>query len=365
MDINENMELNNNLGAPQPVRPVLIADEFFINQYGDVLGHILSGLNSEGITTALVYPPNFNIDSLIAPTTEKILYPTFKLPFCGQYNNSLLYSNLTKFKPTVVHSLCGSTEKLADRIADKFGIKYIVNADFLNHLPWAGHRCQAVVSPCNSISDKLNAHRKYNDKIKQINFSTFVEEDISCFKSPRLTSITAVSMFENYGVFEPLLSAIRHLAIDGYEFVFLIIGSGRNEQKVRKLIRQLGLSHIVNIVPIIHPLRTVFSEADIYIHFEPADCFPSYLLEALSAGMAAAVCKMNFQELVIKNQTAVVFDGSDELNIYSTISDIFDKKEFARNLAKNSQEHLRKNYSVSVMIEKLTNIYRQANANNS
>jgi glycosyltransferase involved in cell wall biosynthesis len=74
---------------------------------------------------------------------------------------------------------------------------------------------------------------------------------------------------------------------------------------------------------------------------------------------------MNFEELVIKNQTAVIFDGNDELNIYSTISELFDKKEFARNLAKNSQEHIRKNYSVSTMIEKLIDVYRQNNANNS
>jgi len=64
--------------------------------------------------------------------------------------------------------------------------------------------------------------------------------------------------------------------------------------------------------------------------------------------------------LIIEGKTAVVFDPDDELSIYNCLRQLFDRREFARQLARGAQQYLRENYSVSKMISSTLQIYRDA-----
>jgi glycosyltransferase involved in cell wall biosynthesis len=150
------------------------------------------------------------------------------------------------------------------------------------------------------------------------------------------------------------------LAVDRHEFVVAIIGSGRAESQVRKMVREIGLSQIVNIVPDFNPLRALFSEADIFIQPRPVNAFSVPLLEAMSVGMVVAGCRGGVDDLLIDDKTAVLFNPQDHLSIYATLQRLLDDRTGAQQLAMSAQSYLRQHHRVSKMMAGLINAYRTA-----
>jgi glycosyltransferase involved in cell wall biosynthesis len=64
--------------------------------------------------------------------------------------------------------------------------------------------------------------------------------------------------------------------------------------------------------------------------------------------------------LIIENQTVVVFDPNDEISIKNTLQALFDKREFARKIARGGQNYLRENYTASKMISATLQTYYDA-----
>ncbi len=146
----------------------------------------------------------------------------------------------------------------------------------------------------------------------------------------------------------------------GYLFMLVITGGGRAEKQVWKLLTARGLSQIVTIVPRLEMLRPVLAAGDIFIQPRPSDTFNPLLLEAMSVGAAVAGCKGGVDDLIIEDETAVVFDPADELSIYNTLRRLFDRRELAQQIAKAAQQYLRENYTVSNMISSTLQAYYDA-----
>ena len=160
--------------------------------------------------------------------------------------------------------------------------------------------------------------------------------------------------------FEPLLNAARHMVIDGYEFMLVMVGGGRAETKMRKLLATLGLSHIAVIGPRLSSLASVLSAADIFIQPRPTATFDPLLLEAMSAGTAVAACKGGVDDLLIEDRTCVLFEPDDELSINNCICQLFNAPERARKLAQSAQNYVKENHSVSKMIASILETYHDA-----
>jgi glycosyltransferase involved in cell wall biosynthesis len=160
--------------------------------------------------------------------------------------------------------------------------------------------------------------------------------------------------------FENLFGAVRSLLIDGYEFMVAVVGEGKAEMQLRKLLAALGLSQIVTIVGRLKPWHSVFAAGDIFIQPQPTSSFNPLLVEAMSVGIAVAACKGGVDDLIIENQTAVVFDPNNELSIKGTLRALFDRREFARKIAQNAQNYLRENHTASKMISGMLQSYDAA-----
>jgi glycosyltransferase involved in cell wall biosynthesis len=158
---------------------------------------------------------------------------------------------------------------------------------------------------------------------------------------------------------EILLNVIRHLLMDGYEFMAVIVGGGRAERQLWKLLDALGLLKIVTIVPNQLSWLSVLAAADIFIQPRPNYAFNPVLLQAMSIGAAVAACAGGVDDLIIDEQTAVVFDPNDEMSIMRTLQRLLDRREFARQIAKNGQQYLRENHSVSNMVSATLTVYSE------
>jgi len=348
------------------LRPALIVSAETISEYSIFLKHLLVGLVDESIPVALVCPANCDLGSVVPPSVQVIRYPAFNLPLLRRQNRRRLVEQLSDFKPTVLHCLCQSEAPLARQLAWQLDLPYLLMVNSLQkrfgRLFISSSRCAKIIVPAESISANVaKLYPAFTERIKRINIGTFASETSSCFREPRwLASMVTTHPLNNESDFENLFGAVKHLAIDGYEFMLVITGGGRAEKQVWKLLTARGLSQIVTIVPRLEMLRSVLAAGDIFIQPQPSNTFNPLLLEAMSVGAAVAACKGGVDDLIIEDKTAVVFDPADELSIYGTLQRLFDRRELAQQIAAAAQQHLRENYTVSNMISSTLQAYDDA-----
>lgn len=348
-------------------RLALIVSEHTVYEYSIFLEHLLAGLADESVPTALICSQDCDVDSVILGAVEVITYPAINLPLIEYYNRNRLVEQLAKFRPTILHCLCESKAGLTKYLARQLDLPYVLMVNSLlakvgwRHLSVSKH-CAKIIVPAKSIAANMaKAHRRTDSRIEQINIGTFVEQDCVCFsKSSRVAGIVTAHHLDNVDSFEKLFGAVRHLVISRYEFMLVVIGEGRAGTQLRKLLAALDLLQTVTIVPRLKPWRSVLAVGDIFIQPQPNYAFNPFLLEAMSLGSAVAACKGGVDDLIIEDRTAIVFDPNDELSIRSCLQRLFDRKEFARQLAKEAQQYLRENHSVSKMISDTLQIYRDA-----
>jgi glycosyltransferase involved in cell wall biosynthesis len=331
-----------------------------------LLKHLLVGLADESIPSALVCRPDCDVDSILSPGVEVIRHPVFDFPLLGRQNMKTLVERLASFKPTVLHCVCRSQAKLTMELARQLDLPYVLTANSLQErwrpLRICSAHCARVIVPAGSVgSDLVQVHPGFAERIRQINIGTFAAETSSCFRElGRLASVVTAYPSNSAGDIEKLLNAVRHLVIDGYEFILFIIGGDRAGAQLRKLLGALGLLWVVTIVPRLTAWRSILAAGDIFIQPRPNAAFDPLLLEAMSVGSAVAGCKGGVDDLIVEGQTAVVFDPDDELSIYGGLQQLFDRPEYARKLAVSAQQYVRENHSVSEMVAGILQAYRDA-----
>ncbi|MHC4890280.1 MAG: glycosyltransferase family 4 protein, partial [Planctomycetota bacterium] len=357
------------------VRPALIVSERTVSEYTLLLGRILVGLADESIHAALVCPMGCKVDSVVSGAVEVMRYPALKLPVLWRQEKKRLVEQLLRFKPTVLHCLCESKSGLTRQLARQLDLPYVLTVNSMQKrwrhfvfqermhpLSLSSKHCAKIIVPAESIGANIaEVWPRFAGRIEQINIGTFVGEGSGCFcEVSRLASMVTALALDDVGAFEDLFSAVRHLVIDRYEFMFVVIGGGRAEGGLRRLLAALDLLPIVTIVPRLKPWRSVLAAGDIFIRPTVSTAFNPLLLEAMSVGAAVAGCKGGVDDLIIEDQTAVVFDPDDELSIYGSLQQLFNKREWARQLARGAQQYLRENHTVSNMISSTLRTYRDA-----
>ena len=335
-------------------------------EYSIFLERLLIGLADESIPVALICPPGFNPGTVFTGVAEVINHPVFDLPLMEHLNTRLLTERLSKFEPTILHCLCESKASLTRQLARRLDLPYVLMVNSLQnkwrHLSISSKNCAKIIVPAKSIAANMaSVYPHFADLIQQVNIGTFTAEGSGCFsEASRLATMVMADPLDKADDFENLFSVIRRLMIDGYEFMTVIVGGGRAERQLWKLLSALGLLQIVSIVPRHMPWRSVLAAGDIFIQTRPNFAFDPVLLQAMSIGVAVAGCTGGVDDLIIEDRTAVVFDPNDETSIIRTLQRLLDRREFARQIAANAQQYLRENHSVSKMISAILKTYYEA-----
>jgi glycosyltransferase involved in cell wall biosynthesis len=356
--------------APEKVkerspRPVLIASEHAIREYATYIERLLVGFADESVPAVLVCPPGADVDPIISGAVEVVRHPVIELPLTEPLNTRMLVDRLAKFQPTVVHCLCESRASMTRQVARRLDAPYVLAVNSLQggwgRLSVSSRRCARIIVPAESIASNIaGIWPGFAERIVRINVGAFVADTV-CFGDPGHTPVMLVAHpFDNADDFENLLAAARHLILESYEFMMLVIGEGRAERQLRKLISALDLGRLVTVVPRLRPWRSVLAAGDIFIQPQPSSAFNPSLLEAMSTGAAVAACKGGVDDLIIEDETAVVFDPDDELSVMAALQRLLGRREFARKIARAAQNHLRENHSVSKMISATLQAYRRA-----
>ncbi len=350
-------------GVRKSLRLALIVSTRNIVEHTPLVRHLLVGLADESIPVALVCPPGHEMESVVPVPAALLTHPLVDLPFMQHLGIDRLVAQLEKFRPTVLHCLCESRAGLTRRLARQLDLPYVLMINSLvrrrHRPPISSHLCARIVVPAETIrASAAKALGRYADRIRQINIGTFVETSTVCFTNPaRLPSIVLAHPFLRASDFEMFFRAIKALLTDGREFMVVVMGAGPAEHALRRLLVALDLADVVTIVPILDPWRSVIGAGDIFVQPQPLQAFSIFLLEAMAAGTAVAACWGGVDDLIIPNQTAVVFEQDNESSIRQALMQLLDGHDFARRLAATAQEHVRARHSVSAMLSGLLDTY--------
>ncbi len=353
-------------GVKKAIRPVLIASQRNATDDTPVLRRLLVGLADESLSAALVCPPGCDAESVVPAPVDVFTFPLVDLPVIKQLGLEQLEEQLEKFRPTVLHCLCESRAALARRLARRLDVPYVLTINALAdrlHTPAISPRhCAKIVVPTESIRASVTrVNFRFADRIRPIPIGTFIKTDTFCFSVPtRLASIVVAHRLDRVADFVRLLDAVRQLRAEGREFMVVLMGEGRAEHRLWRLLEQQDLSETVTIVPTLTPWRSVLAAGDIFVQPRPVSRFSTFLLEAMSVGTAVVACKGGVDDLIVPNETALVFDPDDGTSIRQTLARLLDDHEFARRLATKAQAYLQARHSVSNMVEAILDTYLQA-----
>jgi glycosyltransferase involved in cell wall biosynthesis len=348
------------------VRPALILSRRNITEHTTFVRHLLVGLADESIPAALICPPGQNTESVTPAPAAVFTHPPVALPLLEHLGVERLAGQLERFKPTVLHCLCESRAGLVRQLARVMDLPYVLMINSLakrmHKLPISAHRCAKIIVPAQTIRASVTkALPRFAERVAQINIGAFVETDTICFTDPsRLPSIVVAHPLRWVSDFQNFFEAIKSLRTDGREFVVAVMGTGPAEHHIRKLLVSLDLSDIVTIVPVLDPWRSVVVAGDIFFQPRPLRTFSVFLLEAMAVGTAVAACRGGADDLIVSNETAIVFEPDSEPSIRQALRQLLDEHDFARRLATTAQEHIRSRYSVNAMVSATLRTYLEA-----
>jgi glycosyltransferase involved in cell wall biosynthesis len=354
------------VGMRKTIRPVLIASKETVTEHTTFLRRLLVGLAGESISTVLLAPPGCDVEPIVPAPVTVLTHPVVDMPFTEHFGIGWLAGRLEKCKPTVLHSLSEARMGLTRRLAREMNLPYVQTINSLarrfRRLSVSPDRCQAIAVPSETV--RLGVSRacvRCADRVRQIRMGTFVNEPPVCFSdSSRLPSLVIAAPLDQVSDFEHVFKAIKALLTDGYEFVVVVMGTGAAEHSLRRFLAEQDLTQAVTLVPVLNPWRSVLAAADVFVQPQPLTGFSSFLLEAMSLGTAVAACLGGVDDLIIPNQTAVVFEPDDESSIRAALAQLLDRHDFARRLARTAQEHVKASYSVSKMISDTLATYAEA-----
>jgi glycosyltransferase involved in cell wall biosynthesis len=351
---------------PKPPRVALIASRRTCREYPLYLKYLLVGLADESVPVLLVCPPRLDVDAIVPPAVEVVRHPVVEVPLFERYNLKQLLGRLAAFQPNLIHCLCESKAALARYLARQLNLHYLLTIDSIasrfHRVSLSTTRCVSIVTPAKTVADRFAAaHPAFADRVRQINIGVFVPDTTACFARPdRLVGIVVAHPLDNPGALDNLFRTFHRLAIDNYQFMVALVGAGRAEKQLRKLLSSLGLLRIVTIVSRMPGLDSVLAAADIFVVPRPPVSFNMLLLTAMSAGSAVAASPGGVDDLIIEGKTALTFNPDDQLSIYNCLKRLLDTRELARQIATGAQQHLRQNYHVSDMVASTLQLYRQA-----
>ncbi|UCD50929.1 MAG: glycosyltransferase family 4 protein [Phycisphaerales bacterium] len=350
-------------------RPVLIASRRTITEHTTYLQRLLLGLADESITTALVCPPSCSLERLTPVPADVFTHPLIDLPLMEGVGIETLAVHLEKFRPTVLHCLCESRATLVRRLAERLEVPYVLAVNSLERkvarLSVSPTHCASIIVPAETIRVRTaKFHVRYADRIRQINMGTFAGAEPVCFSDPsRLSSIVVAHPLDHVSHFESLFKATGELIGDGHEFMTVIMGRGRAEHRLRRLLVEYGLSEVITIVPVLDAWRAAVAAGDIFLQPLPNAAFSVALLEAMGLGAAVIACSGGVDDLIVPNQTALVFEPDSERGLRDSLARLLGDHNFARRLASTAQTYVAGRYPVSGMVAATLETYMEAQRN--
>ena len=137
---------------------------------------------------------------------------------------------------------------------------------------------------------------------------------------------------------ERLIEAVATLRKRGHSIMVFLVGQGRFEEALRRLVRQRKLSTCVTFVQAIGDLSQVMRNADIFVDPSPDGAFVSHGLEAMGAGMVVVTVPNTICDYYRDGETVLLCEKTMSEAIAHTIEQLLRDRDRARRIVTDAME---------------------------
>ncbi len=349
-------------GTP-PLNVALCVDSDALDRFGGVLRHLLVGLVDQAVRLRLV-SCDARVEALRLGPVQTVLHERVGWPVTTRRREALL-DLLSQNPPTIAHAMSGASYGVALSIAEAFDADLVVQVTSLAD-------CDAVCTLPNervgrflALSEPLLMVLREQLHIPQARTDlarpgVLAAQEPASFSNPeRVPAILCVSVLERGRGVDRLLDAIKLLRERGHSFMLFLLGEGRRESALRRMMAEYKLSSQVTFAHPSGDLSRAMYSADILVRPAADTAFYADGLQAMGAGVAVVSVSAAVYDHLHDGETAVVCDKLTAQALADGIERLLADRAFARNLAGNGQAYVRTHHAASHMAETVANTYRQ------
>ena len=156
------------------------------------------------------------------------------------------------------------------------------------------------------------------------------------------------------------LEAARIVLHEGHDAEFLIAGAGPEEEALRHLARRLGVADHVTFATYVREYAEVLEALDVFVLPSLAQGLGTVMLEAMALGKPVVATGVGgVYSVVGDGQTGLLTPSRDALALANNIIALLDNPGWARQLGREGQRVVAREFSVERMVRETADLYRR------
>ena len=325
------------------------------------------GLMDELVDLTVVCPQEANIRQLPSPPMAVARYGRLKWLVFPTRAVEALATEVRSRKIQLLHALDAHAAGLADRLAKRAGIRYVVGSYALGdgrRLSWLDDRASAVLAASEPVRAELVERRVARPaRIRLVRPGVHHVRHATCFNDPQCSvSMVAAGPLDDVAAFDAVLQAFAELHARNYDCTFFIIGRGRAEKRLRARAENLHLRSQLTFVDVrsTGQLLEIYKAADIYISPIASGRVDMDVLAAMAAGVPVLAARDGASDFLIDGRTAQLFTRGNVGELTVKLTALLDDRAAARSMAESALEYVRTAHGSAAMVSAVADVYREA-----
>jgi glycosyltransferase involved in cell wall biosynthesis len=170
--------------------------------------------------------------------------------------------------------------------------------------------------------------------------------------------IGAVGRLEEQKGHAHLLAALPELRRQIPDLVVLLVGEGRQEEALRRQVRELGLTSTVQFLGTRRDLPAIFRALDIFVQPSLWEGLPLALLKAMGAGLPVVASRVSgSRDAIADGVNGCLVAPGDPEALARAILKLHRQPEARRRLGEAARNTMAARYSLEAMLQRLEELY--------
>lgn len=334
-----------------------------IDRFGRVLRYFLVGLVDQAIQVRVV-STDPRIEKYALGPVQTVLYERPTWPFTARRTDQLL-DKLSSHPPMVVLATSNSSYRIAATVASTFDADLVTQVTSLSDCQtlaaWQEPYIAKYVALTKSLATALTEQVSIPaDRIELIRPGVLSSKEATCFTDPsRTPAVVCISPFDRESGLDLLVEAVHKLVQRGRNLSVFLIGEGPMETTVRRMIREMDLSHHITLTGSLGTINQAVASADLFVSPSVDHAFYDDTLLAMGSGTAIIAMPNPIYDHLISGETAYICQEPNVHALIESMDTLLSDHELSRKIAVDGLEYTRKHHAISTMAEQMASLFRE------
>ena len=339
----------------------LCVDPYSLRRFRAVLRYLCVGLLDAAAKVRLV-TSSPDVESVMLGSVQHVFHRELCWPLRRRRLRHVL-ETLAARPPNIVHGLSERSFDLAGEAARHFDAHLILHAMDLRDVDAlarpGGHPVDRVMAGSQPIFDAfIESGAVEPDRVVLVRPGIVAGDGATCFTQPqRIPTILCTSQLIPANGVDRLLEALRLLRASGHDFMAFLTGSGSMEHELRRTAQRSGLASVVTFAEPLGEAQQIMVGADLFVRPAVEGALSVRSLQAMGVGMALVTVQGGAGDAYAHEHTVLACPDAQPTTLAAALERLLNDRPFARTLATQAIQHIKKHHSISAMCEKVLQVY--------